>query len=240
MLFFYLIYFFSFFYFYLNNLNNCLEQIIKYKGYSSYQCQVLFFFFFSFFFFLLFLSLFFSFLVSLFSPLFLPSLSLSPFIQIKCYCGEIFCFICTKEKKTESGEGHFPATCAQYEAFVFFFFLFSFSFLFSCGSNFFHFSLPFSLLLSSLDLIYCYFKRWNKMSSGGVFQFRKKPCPKCKTPIIKCGCPSHKVVCQDLDYCPNQACNRMSFSFSLSLFLFLFFSFSLSFSLSQSILFVID
>jgi len=53
------------------------------------------------------------------------------------------------------------------------------------------------------------FVKWLQKTEDGVFSFRKKPCPKCKAPIIKCGCPPGRAVCDDLDHCPNQACNRM-------------------------------
>ena len=110
--------------------------------------------------------------------------------QIKCDCGQIFCFKCCKEKTTEDGEGHYPASCAQYQWFFFFFFFF----------------------FNSLKLIISPNKNnsWLNKMEGGVYQFRKKPCPnpKCRAAIIKCGCPANNVICQDKNYCPNQACNR--------------------------------
>eukprot|EP01101_Sappina_pedata_P013106 TRINITY_DN93_c0_g1_i8.p1 TRINITY_DN93_c0_g1~~TRINITY_DN93_c0_g1_i8.p1 ORF type:complete len:634 (-),score=264.72 TRINITY_DN93_c0_g1_i8:384-2012(-) len=54
--------------------------------------------------------------------------------------------------------------------------------------------------------------KWEQRTSEELkfFSLRRKPCPskKCKTPIIKCGCGT-KVICNELDYCPKQACNHM-------------------------------
>lgn len=87
--------------------------------------------------------------------------------QVRCSCGSVFCFHCAKNRITERGEGHYPATCDH-------------------------------------------FKQWLQRTEDGVFSFRKKPCPKCKTPIIKCGCPPNHVICEEKEYCPNQACNHMN------------------------------
>jgi hypothetical protein len=34
--------------------------------------------------------------------------------QVRCRCGTVFCFNCCKNRLTESGEGHYPATCDQF------------------------------------------------------------------------------------------------------------------------------
>jgi len=39
--------------------------------------------------------------------------------------------------------------------------------------------------------------------------FRAKKCPKCKGLTVKCGC-GDRPICEDMDYCPNHACNHMS------------------------------
>eukprot|EP00298_Acanthocystis_sp_HF-20_P016923 c21626_g2_i1.p1 GENE.c21626_g2_i1~~c21626_g2_i1.p1 ORF type:complete len:780 (+),score=264.36 c21626_g2_i1:149-2341(+) len=54
---------------------------------------------------------------------------------------------------------------------------------------------------------------WTKKitEEARYFTFRVKHCPgkDCRAPIVKCGCAG-KIICNDLDHCPNQACNHMT------------------------------
>eukprot|EP00294_Goniomonas_avonlea_P017046 CAMPEP_0114543054 /NCGR_PEP_ID=MMETSP0114-20121206/2155_1 /TAXON_ID=31324 /ORGANISM="Goniomonas sp, Strain m" /LENGTH=140 /DNA_ID=CAMNT_0001727375 /DNA_START=206 /DNA_END=626 /DNA_ORIENTATION=+ len=59
-------------------------------------------------------------------------------------------------------------------------------------------------------------EKWIRQSDAEAMStrfaaIRVQNCPKCNAQVIKCGCLNvgKKVVCDEMEYCPNQACDHI-------------------------------
>jgi len=81
-------------------------------------------------------------------------------------------------------------------------------FCFNCAKN--HYT---ALAVTHYPALCSNMRAWEEKTSSTAkyFSLRKKPCPnkKCGIPIVKCGCPPNNIICNNKEYCPNQACNHL-------------------------------